>query len=285
MPVEQNEIFRNVDGDWVGTGLWVPDEKDKTLELLSSQLTARLDEKDCREALKYSRRKTGRQRFPGKVWTRNQGRRGSCNGYAFAGTLGKARVQAGQPRVHLSGEFVYAHINRGRDQGSGLQQGREFVAKGGACSEDLVQREEYLLRNISQAAKDDAKNHIAVFPYAVATELEMVQALVFLGDLLVVAVHFSGAMQRLDSEGVAGSSRGVGNHSVGVDDVRWNERKGRWEFDMQNSHGLRYGEDGKAWITWDEHLAQPNRHHSFTAVRYVKDDPRDDSFVPDPRIA
>lgn len=284
MPISQNEIFQNVDGQPVGTGLWVPDEKPVMAKTFVSTLTARLDEQDVKELLASPRRKPARVRFPGKRWTRNQGNRGSCNGYACAGAHGRARVCAGQPEVHMSGEFVYAGINGGRDQGSMLDDGNKFLKRVGGVSEEMVERLEYRWDRIPEQAKQEAKNNVVLENLEIREEFDLVQALA-LGHPGVVAVHFSSAMQRLDEDGVAGGGPGRGNHSVGVDDVRWNARKNRWEFDYFNSHGLQYGQDGKAWLYWARHFAGTIDYHAFFVILAAADHPSDDFRVPDKVLA
>lgn len=279
MPVQQSEIFRNSDGKDVGTGLWIPDSKPEGKLRLRDTLTTRIDEKDVREILADPRRKSARERFPPKKWTRNQSNVGSCNGYSCAGALARARVSIGQPIEFLSGEFIYAGINGGRDQGSMLHDGEDWLKARGSCPESLVKHKTYLWRNINQAAKDAAPNFKAIDTFDIDDEMELVVSAA-LGVPAVVAVHFSREMQQLDTHGVAGWTRGPGNHSVGVDDVRW--RAGRWEFDYFNSHGLRYGQDGKAWLVWASHFAQPNKYHRFFAVRSTVDNQSDDFTVPKP---
>ena len=280
MPIEQNEIFE-FGGEEFGTGLWVDDERPDTLPTLTSTLSQRLDEQDIREMLDEPSRQPARLRFPSRQWIRNQGSRGSCNGYACAWALARARVSVGLPFVPLSGEFVYAAINGGRDMGSRLEPGMNWLQTNGAAPEDMVPRLEYLWRRISDEAKQAAKRFRGFEAYAAPTEMDLASGLA-LGFVGVVAVHFSNSMQRLDANGVAGRSNGVGNHSVGVDDLRW--RSGRWEFDYFNSHGLRYGQEGKAWLTWDDHFQQTTRHHQFFLIRAAIDDPYDDFEPPQPQV-
>lgn len=281
MPIEQNEIFE-YGGEQFGTGLWVDDERPDTLPSLTSTLSQRLDTQDIREMLDEPGRQPSRLRFPSQQWIRSQGNRGSCNGYACAWALARARVSVGLPFVPLSGEFVYAAINGGRDMGSRLQPGMDWIQASGAAPEDMVPRLEYLWRRISNEAKEAAKRFRGFEAYAAPTEMDLASGLA-LGFVGVVAVHFSNSMQRVDASGVAGRSNGVGNHSVGVDDLRY--RNGRFEFDYFNSHGLRYGQDGKAWLTWDDHFQQTTRYHQFFLIRAALDDPYDDFEPPKPQVA
>jgi hypothetical protein len=277
MPIRQNEIFRNVDGEDVGTGLWVPDEKLETVPRLFSRLETRVDRKDVEEILSNPGRRSARSIFPSDKWILNQGPRGSCNGYACASALARARKLAGLPAVILSGEFVYAGINGGRDQGSMLDDGMEFLRDVGSVPIDMVPRLEYRWSRISEEAKRAAPRFRGFELSTAGSEDELSVGLA-LGFVGVVAVHFGGRMQSLDRNGVAGAHRGPGNNSVGVEDLRI--RGGRYEFDYFNSHGRRYGEDGRAWLQWDRHLEQTSHYHQFFLVRAALDDPDDEQDLP-----
>jgi len=56
----------------------------------------------------------------GDVWIKDQNGRGSCASYAGASALERARARRGLVFVELSGDALYAAVNRGVDQGSGL---------------------------------------------------------------------------------------------------------------------------------------------------------------------
>lgn len=278
--IEQNEQFIGPDGETYGTGLWVPGDDDLLdVPTFSQKFTSRMDKQDIIEIISDTRRMMARIRFPSERWIKNQAQSSSCNGYACAGTLGRARVINGQPEVHLSGEFVYAGINGGRDRGSLLSDGFKWLESNGACPEEMVPHMEYRWSRISQEARDAAKRFRGLKLVSAPSELELAAGIAA-GFTAVVAVHFGNRMQQLDSAGVAGHERGRGNHSVGVDDLRY--RNGRFEFDFFNSHGLRYGQKGKAWLTWDNHFATTSKYHQFFLVRAVIDDPADNFGPPKP---
>jgi hypothetical protein len=204
----------------------------------------------------------------GDKWVRNQGNRGSCNGYACAGSLSRIIYLSGLPEVHLSGEFVYANINGGLDRGSTLDDGMRFLMSHGACREEFVQHETYLLNRISEEAKQDAKNFIAHECLEAKTELELADGLSN-GFIAVVAVHASQSYSRLDSNGIAGESNGVGNHSVSVDDCIWDGN--RFVFDQPQTWGINWGDGGRCRLTWDRHLRKTVQYHQFFLIRGVSD--------------
>ena len=207
-----------------------------------------------------------REFFPYSVWGKNQGGRGACNGFAAASCLERERVKCGLDGVHLSGEFIYAHINGGRDQGSMLDDGMDHLLKVGTCRADLVPHEEYLLNRISQAAKEDAKRFKAFECYHLSTEIELATALA-LGWTCVVAVHVGGGYQQLDQYGIRGASAGPGNHAVCIQDVVVVNNE--FCFDEVGSWA-----NGFAYLTWQRHLKYTVGNHYFYACRAVVDDPQ-----------
>lgn len=255
-----------IDGDY--TGLTVPETRPMDFPAFRS-LNKILTRDQIRQIVSNPDRTPARQRFPAKQWIRNQGRRGSCQGYATAWALARVRVLAGIPFVPLSGEFVYAQTNGGRDAGSPLIAGMKKIQEVGTCREDLVKHESYLWRDMSQEARSDAVNYRGFECFRVDDESELATGLA-LGFIGVVCVHASSGYKRLNSRGVRGASRGRGNHAVGVQDVRLGP-DGEFEFDEVGSWGRSNGEDGYAWITWDDHLETPNEYHANYLIRAATD--------------
>jgi hypothetical protein len=255
-----------IDGDY--TGLTVPETR--PMDFLAFRSVNNILSRDqIRQIVSHPDRTPARQRFPAKQWIRNQGRRGSCQGYATAWALARARVLAGLPFVPLSGEFIYSLSNGGRDAGSPLIDGMKKIQEVGTCREDLVRHESYLYRDMSQEARSDAANHKGFECYRVDDESELASGLA-LGFMGVVCVHASSGYKRLNSRGVRGASRGRGNHAVGVQDVRIGP-DGEFEFDEVGSWGLSNGQDGYAYLTWDDHLEAPNQYHANYLIRAASD--------------
>ena len=262
------------------TGLLVPDAKSTALPRLRDAVT-RIKQSDILEIINDPGRLAGRDRF-GSSYIKHQGNRGSCNGYAGAKALERARELAGQPYVPLSGEGLYAQINDGWDRGSGLQEGMEALISRGTSPEDMVPRETYLWRRISEEAKRAMPRFRIGEAYRVEDELELSWGLAnqFVG---VVAVHANNSFSRLDNDGVVTPTSGVGNHAVGVDDVRYFDNM--FQFDMFNSWGLSYGWDGRGWLGWGLHFTKTIRYHSFYLIRAATEDPDDASALPEPEGA
>ena len=258
--------FEIINGNY--TGLLMPPRRPETFQ--AYRVTQRILTMDqIRQVLTNPERTAARERFNPKQYIRNQGRRGSCGGYAGAWALARARVAAGLLFVPMSGEYLYSMINGGRDSGSMLDDGMHAMMEKGICREDLVEHESYLWSQMSAAARSDAANHLGLEGYRVDDESELASGLA-LGFIGVVAVHANSSYQQTDSRGVRGQSLGPGNHAVGVQDVRINS-DGEFEYDEFGSWGLRNGQDGCAWLTWKRHLRSTNENHAFYLIRAASD--------------
>ena len=206
-------------------------------------------------------------------WIYNQGNIGSCNGCAGAKALERQRELSGQPRIELSGEYLYSRINGSRDVGSMLDDGMAWLTEYGVAPWKPSHAQKYKERDFSAEDVRDSVRFKGVECYGVDSELELATGLA-LGFTAVVAVHADNNFMRLDSNGIAGgNSRGAGNHAVGLDDVEIFD--GELVFRMFNSWGTSYGADGYAKLTWDKHLKTTNQYHYFYLIRAVSDDTED----------
>jgi len=258
--------FEIIDGNY--TGLLVP--KQRPMTFAAYRQTQQVLSKDqIRQIISNPDRTPARVRFPSEQFIRSQGRRGSCNGYAGAWALARARVAAGLPFVPLSGEYLYSLINGGRDSGSMLDDGMVALQEKGVARESLVKHESYLYREMTDQARKDAVNHKGFECYRADDESELASGLAY-GFIGVVAVHANRSYQGLDSRGVRGKSLGPGNHAVGVQDVRISP-DGEFEFDEFGSWGRKNGQDGCAWLTWSKHLRSTIENHVFYLIRAASD--------------
>lgn len=269
LPESDPTTIATGDGRAFRTGLLVPQRRVTKCAAFADAARV-LDRSEILDIINDVDRVSARQLFPQAEWAKNQGNVGSCNGWAAARALGKSRVKRGLPAVHLSGSFVYAHINGGRDRGSILEDGMEFITDVGACPESLVPVEEWRLNRISAEAKAAARKFRALECYALESEMELASALA-LGFVGVVAVHVpnGSGFTRTDSKGRVPEAHGVGNHSVHVDDIC--EIDGQFYFDMDYDWGRSVGDDGKGWISWSRHLRKTVNYHYFYAIRSTTD--------------
>lgn len=268
-----NERIELYTGEIVGTGLWVPDVKPTAFALFCDSVPMLTHEQVLR-LINDPQRRMGRKRFDSS-WIGNQGGFGSCNGYAGAKALQRSRVMGGRSRVDLSGEGLYAQINDGRDQGSGLQEGMECLCENGVPPESMIPpRSTYRWDKINQEAKDARSRFKADECYRAESDEELAVG-VALGFMAVVAVQANDSFQNLDDNGIASDTDGPGNHAVGVDDVRF--FAGEYQYDFYNSWGLNYGDKGRAFLSWRRHFGGPSRNHAFYLIRTANDDPQGDN--------
>jgi len=226
------------------------------------------------EAIDYCKTKTffARHLFSSS-WIGNQGNYGSCNGYAGAKALQRARVRRRLKPVFLSGEGLYAQINGNRDNGSMLVDGMEAIQANGVPTEEMIPpRSSIYVSQFPVGWKENAGRFQANECYQLLDEWDLVTALV-LGFDCVVAVHVGNNWQQMDSNGVIPYSPGPGNHAVGVDDIAY--MNNRFLFEHYGSWGTGIHKEGRAYLTWDGHLITTRPNHGFYAIRSTEDDVAD----------
>lgn len=220
------------------------------------------DDSDIRRAIIDSDR-TPRRKIFGKRWIQNQRSHGSCNGYAGAGALSRARWLRGlQDGLILSGAFIYSLINGGRDFGSALEDGLRVIQSHGAPPEELVPWDQIYPNQQPRNAKAEAAKHKGLTCYAAKTK-QGFRTGIAAGFVGIVAVHAGGRFQRLNDQGIAGVDSGRGNHAIHVDDMAL--KGGTEVFDSVNSWGLTYGDEGRAYLTWDS-FEQTFGTHTFYLI-------------------
>lgn len=254
-------------GQLFGTGLNVPEVRESGIRLFADAKPM-LTREQVNKVITDPSRKSGRKRF-GADWTDSQLNVGSCNGHACAGAGMRARVRRGLSRRWLSGWALYSAISGGVDRGSQLKDGMDWMMRHGIPAKIAGEQPEYRWSRIPQSQKDTMKFNIMLECYALEGELDLAVACA-LGYDCVVAVHASNVWGRLDSDGISSESNGVGNHAVLVDDVVLSS-SGEWLFDMNNSWGTSWGQQGRAYQTWRRHFQSTIRYHQFFAIRSTID--------------
>jgi hypothetical protein len=259
--------FRMRDGSIVGTGLLIP----ATTASFAPDLpvTLRMPMNDILDIAKRRNRNSGVGKFDSS-WIRNQGSYGSCQGFASAWALGRARVRRGLDRVNLSGAYLYSLVNGGRDVGSTLDSGMEAITRYGVALESTVPVNGVFRNRYNTSVADAEAARFKGFEcYAVRSELDLFSALA-LGFDCIVAVHADNGFNSLDGRGVARGGSGPGNHAVGADEL-WFD--GELIASGVNSWGLSYGDQGRMGLTWKQHFQHTTRYHPFYAIRSTLDDP------------
>ncbi len=226
-----------------------------------------LDDSDIRRLITDPDR-TPRRKLFGPDWVQNQNSHGSCNGFAGADALGKRRWIDRGVKELLSGAFLYSLINGGRDNGSMLEDGLRAIKETGICSASLVPWNQIYPNQQPREAREAAGKLKGLTAYAVRTRQGLRTALAA-GYPCVVVVSAGRNFDRLNAQGIAGVDGGSGNHAVHCDDLCI--VGGTEVFDMQNSWGPQYGQQGRAYLTWDS-FAQTFRYHTFYAIGSVREE-------------
>ena len=222
------------------------------------------DDAQIREAINDPNRRLGRKLF-GERWIHNQGSVGSCNGWAAACSYARARYLRGfTDGMQFSGSWCYSWMNGGRDNGSALEDGLVVSARHGFAELSLCPPDQIWphLQRRREECLASAANHKAFLPRRVGTKRGFRTALA-MGFPVIVAMQFGQQSERLNSDGIAGVVRGQGNHAVLCDDILM--ISGREVYDFANSHGLGYGDRGRAYLVWG-HFEDTFGVHSFYAI-------------------
>lgn len=210
---------------------------------------------------------TGRTMFDSS-WIMDQGQYGSCNGWAGASALSRARVRRGLKRVNLSGAYLYSLINGGRDNGSMLDDGMRTLQSRGCATLDSVKSNQiYPSKYDRKKADREAAKHKAFECYQITSREGLWTALA-LGFDVVVAVHAGNAFSNIDRNGIAGVNNGNGNHAVMADGLLY--AGGEIVADGANSWGTRWGDVGRMLLRW-KHFERTIGVHSFYAIRSSTD--------------
>ena len=229
----------------------------------------RMTDDEIKAYIVNGRPKSGRHEFDSS-WIADQGQFGSCNGWASAKALERARVRKGLPRVRLSGSSVYAMVNGGRDNGSIPEEAMTAMQSRGAVPESISSVNEIYERNYSAADWAEAKKYLAGECYATHDRQAYLTGLA-MGFDGVIALQAGNNFMRLDSDGIAGHDSGPGNHANCNDDILLIGDK--IVIDDANSWNKSYGTQGRAYITWESHLAQPSKSFAFFLIRTASDSP------------
>jgi hypothetical protein len=204
-------------------------------------------DEEIRKAITDPNRKPSRKMFD-STWMCDQLSYGSCNGWGTSGVIARGRYRRGfrDGLKKLSGSYMYAWMNGNQDNGSMLSDGLKVAEEHGAPPLSLVPANLIYRKQMPAGADAAAAKHKGFKLRPVKTIRGLRTALAKQWPC-VVAVHAGGNFQRLDSNGIAGADNGRGNHSVCVDDLCI--VAGKEVFDMANSWGVQYGQQGRAYLT------------------------------------
>lgn len=219
-------------------------------------------------------REIDRRNVLGGDYILDQNGHGSCVGFSSAGAIMRARALLGDGPQRLSGTFVYAHINGGRDAGAIIGDAVKVITEKGVCLESEMPPSQIYARDIPPSAYETAKRFRALECY-IANTWEEITSAVQLGFIPVFAVMVGNNFTSLDSDGIAGFSNGPGNHAVTADGMKKTSRG--WVLDMPNSWGTQFGQQGRCFLT-ERHIMSVQQ--DCYVIRCATDDPQDPNKPP-----
>lgn len=218
------------------------------------------DDADIRKVLSDPNRRRCEEIFDSAHWISDQLSTSACNGHAAANALSRARYLRGiDDKLVLSGAFVYALINGGRDAGSMLEDGLIAIEKYGAPPASLVGPTMIYPYLQPKSAREAALKHRGLECYRAKTKQGWRSGLAagFQGIAAVGAGRNFMSSSNLVSLNTGTScavrlnrvDQSTGNHAVCISDMRI--VNGTEWYQIANSWNLHWGSKGLAWVTWD----------------------------------
>ena len=206
--------------------------------------------------------------LPFAAYGNNQGSFSSCGGWAAANALTATRCLTGvADGLVLSGAYVYSLTNDNRDNGSQLEDGLVAVGKYGAPSRTTVPYN-YIFRSQynTKVADAEAAKTKGLQAYRCKTK-QAWRSAIAAGWMGIAAIHADSRVINFRGTGIMPLANGPGNHAVLISDMRIS--KGTEVFQMTNSWGISWGNQGRTWLVWD-HFAQTFNNHAFYVIPGIR---------------
>ncbi len=202
-----------------------------------------------------------------------------CTGWSAAQAFSRLRVMRGMTFQRLSGAFIYALINGGHDNGSVIVDALGILERIGTCLESEFDFPHIMERDIPPAAKESAPRFMLSRGVTLDTFDEAVTALQ-MGFIPQYPIQVGRDFEQFDN-GVAGFSKGYGNHSVHADGVA--QVGGKWVLDMPNTWGPNWGpfKNGRCYISEAAFAGQGGIDDSYVLID-AGYDPNDPNLPPAP---
>ena len=214
--------------------------------------------------------------FPAGDWIYDQDGISSCVGNGAAGALRKARALAGMKDVRLAPASVYAQINGGRDQGAVISDSLTAMQEVGALPSAILgdDQKPFYLGQMPRGWKEQARSYRVSQAFRCDTFEEIMSA-IQLGYCVVYGVRVGNNFNSFTGDGVAGISRGVGNHCMYGDGAK-KLASGKWAVDNVNSWGDDWGpfRNGRCYLV-AEHFRPEVQCDAYAvqAATFAPDDP------------
>jgi hypothetical protein len=271
----QNEQFQLPDGSLVGTGnLRLPSGPMNVFGDYPESLL--LDDTEIKRLLSAKSIKDNRDRH--SPYMLNQGQVGSCNAYMAAAMHHQCQLHAGRDVQLLQPEHLYMNINGGRDNGSMLDRGMQWMVNNGCAPKGSVPYQSYQrsrISNIEEVDREGRRFRIHE-PYVAPTDYDKyvraVASALARGYPVGIAWHVSSGSMRLRN-GFCIVGSGPGNHASLLHSAEWVGGRDLIVADLQNSWGTRWGEAGFGKITMQD-LFRTRRYHQHYVMTSLVDDPK-----------
>jgi hypothetical protein len=206
-------------------------------------------------------------------WIYDQDGHGSCVGNGSTGALRRVRYLAGMKDQKLSPGCTYAQINGGRDGGAVIGDSLTALTKTGTCLYTTVGQDPIYLNRLPKGWKDEASRFKIDQAYLAPSFEELVSG-IQLGYIAVYGMQVGGNFSSYDGAGVAGVSRGAGNHCMHADGCK-KLQDGRWVLDNVNSWGPNWGpwKNGRCYLI-DKHINGADNSDAYL-IKGASEDPKE----------
>lgn len=283
-----NEFEFDLNGQKVYTGMQIPETYPLSFTPYPDEYVRSFDE--IMATLEHPGKRSSRERWgPEKLI--NQGRRSSCNAYMAAAMWMRMHYLETGVWVNISPEFLYMHINGGRDQGSMLDDGMVFMTDKGMClryddtGREIIPSGTYRKQDVNMEAMryaiQDAPNQRAGECYRMSNRSPekcwggLLSCLAGRGQV-GLAVHVGDRYMR--SGKIAGFDNGPGNHAIAGDDIVTLNNNPRGIEDLgivsPQSWGTNFADGGYTIITI-KHIAQTYNVHALYGLRSTLNNPNE----------
>lgn len=273
-PHDGRAFILDANGNQFRTGLLQPEGKPANFVSASPRLESALPlmtDADIQEILNDPNRTGAADEFDDHwVVQGDQKHASSCAGWGESNAFSKTRYRNGlRDGMVFSGSYPYSWCNRGQDNGAVLDDiMNESMNRGNVaaskCPWNMIYRK--------QTAQFDAEAalHEGLGLFSVKTQAEVNTALA--RRLIVVVCVQVDTTQYVNykGNGLVPAFRGIGNHCIHVDDLRWNQTTGKYEYRQVGNWGLTWGLKGAGWCGWSS-FAQTITGHSFYVLAQTQE--------------
>lgn len=202
-----------------------------------------------------------------------------CTGYSAAHLLMRLRAMRGMTYQKLSGSFIYAQINGGRDNGSVIVHASQTLEDVGTCLSSEFDFPKIYNKDVPASARETA-SRFRLLNFLTCDTFEEAATAIQMGFLPQFPIQIGSNFEKFE-HGIAGVAKGYGNHSVGADGMDY--INGKWVLDMPNTWGPNWGpfKNGRAYIAEAAFAGLGGTDDSYILID-AQYDPQDPNLPPTP---